>query len=97
MDPLNQPMAAIGRHGIESLICSTAHLRRLGGHTLAVTHVEGGLRIGMGQIPGDIGQRRKRNKIQGNGKRCKRKRGNVEKAKIGRKMKRKKQVAGKTG
>ena len=49
--PLNQPVAAVGGHGTESLICSTDHLRRLGGQTLAVTHVEGGLRIGMGQIP----------------------------------------------
>ena len=51
MDPLNQPVAAVGSHGTESLICSMDRLRRLEDQTLAVTHVEGGLRIGMGQIP----------------------------------------------
>lgn len=69
MDPLNQPVAAVGSHGIESFICSPDHLRRLGDHTLAVTHVEGGLRIGMGQIPARQGKEEERdtNRIGGQG------------------------------
>lgn len=50
----------------------------------------------MGQIPADIGQRRKRNVEYREMEKKVQKRENVEKAKIGRKkMKKKKQVAGK--